>query len=170
MLVAVTTVAVAYLAHAWMRLPLASAFVLGAILSPSDAIATEAIAEEIEFPQGREAIFSGESLVNDAAALVIYGFAVQAVVRGSFLLGLAVLDFFYVSIAGIAIGVGVCAIMYVVPRLMLRIGHSTMSLGCAALAGHAVHGLPAGASRPSVGRLAAVSGGVFLSSALRVRS
>lgn len=162
--VVVTTVAIAWLAHAWMGLPLASAFVLGAILSPSDAIATEAIAEEIEFPRGTEAILSGESLVNDSAALVIYGFAIQAAVTGRFSLPLAVVDFFYVSIAGVAIGIGVCAGMFAVQRTLQRMGYADEVLGVLlSLVTPFMAYLPAQAAQAS-GVLAAVSGGVFLSS------
>jgi CPA1 family monovalent cation:H+ antiporter len=163
-LVAVTTVALALLAHFWMGLPLASAFVLGAILSPSDAIATEAIAEEIAFPQGAEAILSGESLVNDAAALVIYAFAIEAVLRGSFSLPFAVVDFFYVSVAGIAIGIAVCALMYVVTRMTQRAGIDDDVLAVLlSLVTPFMAYLPAQAAQSS-GVLAAVAGGVFLSS------
>ena len=95
-LVVVTTACIAYMAHEWMGLPWGAAFVLGAILSPSDAIATEAIAEEVDFPKATETILSGESLVNDAAALVIYAFAVEAVMRGSSCPDSALADFFYV--------------------------------------------------------------------------
>lgn len=163
-LVIVTTVAIAYLAHAWMGLPLASAFVLGAILSPSDAIATEAIAEEIPFPAGSETILRGESLVNDAAALVIYGFAVTAVSRGSFSLAPAALDFVYVAFAGIAIGILAAWAMYGVSRLMRRARLNDELMGVlVSLVTPFMTYLPAQSAQAS-GVLAAVSGGIFLSS------
>jgi Na+/H+ antiporter len=163
-LVVVTTLCVAALAHAWMGLPLASAFVLGAVLSPSDAIATEAIAEEIEFPQATAAILSGESLVNDAAALVIYAFAVEAVVRGTFEWGPALLDLFYVSIAGLAIGIGVSVLMYFLSIALRRANLSDELMGVLlSLVTPFLTYLPAEAAQAS-GVLAAVSGGVFLSS------
>jgi Na+/H+ antiporter len=109
-LVAFTTAVVAIVAHAYVGLPLASAFVLGAILSPPDAIATEAIGESVPFPRGIATILSGESLINDATALVIYRFAVAAVATGAFSLAGATLDFFYVAIAGIAIGLAVAEV------------------------------------------------------------
>src|ERR1051325_5257130 len=65
-LVLFTTVAVAYLAHYFMNLPLAAGFVLGAIISPPDAIAATAIAERLKVPHRIVAILEGESLVNDA--------------------------------------------------------------------------------------------------------
>jgi Na+/H+ antiporter len=103
-LVIVTTVVVAFFAHWLIGLPLAAAFVLGAVLSPPDAIATEAIADEVSLPRATAAILSGESLVNDATALVIYRFAIAAVVTGTFSLFSATLQFFYVAIGGVAIG------------------------------------------------------------------
>ncbi len=75
-LVLFTTVAVAYLAHYFMNLPLAAGFVLGAIISPPDAIAATAIAERLKVPRRIVTILEGESLVNDATALVAYRFAV----------------------------------------------------------------------------------------------
>ena len=80
-LVLFTTVAVAYLAHYFMHLPLAAGFVLGAIISPPDAIAATAIAERLKVPRRIVTILEGESLVNDATALVAYRFAVAAVAQ-----------------------------------------------------------------------------------------
>lgn len=103
-LVIATTAAVAFVAHVFFAMPLAVAFVLGAIVSPPDAVATEAIAQDLTLPRPIKTILSGESLINDASALVIYAFAVAAVTTGTFSLGGAVLQFFYVSIVGVAIG------------------------------------------------------------------
>ena len=79
-LVVVTTVAVAYVAH-WLipGLPLAAAFVLGAIVSPPDAIAASAIAQRLGLPRRIVTIIEGESLVNDATSLVILKVALAAV-------------------------------------------------------------------------------------------
>jgi CPA1 family monovalent cation:H+ antiporter len=163
-LVVLTTVVVAYVAHAWFGLPLASAFVLGAILSPSDAIATEAIAEEIAFPPGSETILSGESLVNDAAALVIYGFAVAAASSGTFALAPAALDFVYVSVAGVAIGVTVAWVMQRVVAALQKANLDDELIGVLlSIVTPFLTYLPAQAAQAS-GVLAAVGGGVFLSS------
>jgi Na+/H+ antiporter len=105
-LVLFTTVAVAYLAHYFMGLPLAAGFVLGAIISPPDAIAASAIADRLKLPRRIVTILEGESLVNDATALVAYRFAVLAVVTGSFSLAGASGQFFVVGIGGILIGLG----------------------------------------------------------------
>jgi monovalent cation/hydrogen antiporter len=103
-LVLFTTVAVAYFAHYFMNLPLAVGFVLGAIISPPDAIAATAIAERLKVPRRIVTILEGESLVNDATALVAYRFAVVAVISGSFSLAHASGQFFIVGIGGILIG------------------------------------------------------------------
>jgi CPA1 family monovalent cation:H+ antiporter len=103
-LVLFTTVAVAYLAHYFMNLPLAAGFVLGAIISPPDAIAATAIAERLKVPRRIVTILEGESLVNDATALVAYRFAVVAVTTGSFSLTHAGGQFFIVGIGGILTG------------------------------------------------------------------
>ncbi|HXH89391.1 MAG TPA: cation:proton antiporter, partial [Gaiellaceae bacterium] len=61
-------------------LPWAAAFTLGAIVSPTDPIAASAIAERLGVPRRISAVIEGESLVNDATALVAYRVAVGAVV------------------------------------------------------------------------------------------
>src|SRR5216117_3051472 len=106
-LVLFTTTAVAFLAHHFMGLPLAAGFVLGAIISPPDAIAATAIADRLKVPRRIVTILEGESLVNDATALVAYRFAVVAVVTGSFSLAQASGKFFMVGIGGILIGFAV---------------------------------------------------------------
>ena len=110
-LVVFTSACVAYAAHALLGFPLALGFVLGAILSPTDAVATDAIGEELNLPRRLAAILNGESLVNDASGLVIYAFAVTAVVAGTFSLGNALLQFVYVVAAGLAVGIGGSAIL-----------------------------------------------------------
>jgi monovalent cation/hydrogen antiporter len=106
-LVLFTTVAVAYLAHYFMNLPLAAGFVLGAIISPPDAIAATAITERLKVPRRIVTILEGESLVNDATALVAYRFAVMAVVTGSFSMAHAGGQFVIVGIGGIIVGLAV---------------------------------------------------------------
>lgn len=108
-LVLFTTVAVAFIAHHFLGLPLAAAFVLGAIVSPPDAIAASAIAERLRIPRRVVAILEGESLVNDATALVAYRFAIAATLSSgnSFSITHATTQFFIIAIGGIAIGVAI---------------------------------------------------------------
>jgi CPA1 family monovalent cation:H+ antiporter len=104
-LVVVTSVSVAFVAHWVIGLPLDVGFVLGAILSPTDTVATDAIAEETGMPRRLQTILGGESLINDATGLVLYKFAIASVIVGSFSLGAALGQFVYVALAGIAVGI-----------------------------------------------------------------
>ncbi len=103
-LVLFTTAAIAWLAHHIIGLPLAAGFVLGAIISPPDAVAATAITQRLRVPRRIVTILEGESLVNDATALVAYRFAVAAVVSGTFSWTDAGLKFLIVAAGGIAIG------------------------------------------------------------------
>ena len=103
-LVILSTVVIAIVAHKLVGLPWAAAFVLGAIVSPPDAVAATAITKRLRVPHHIITIIEGESLVNDATALVIYKFAVAAVVTGTFSLPLAGLEFVLVSVGGIFVG------------------------------------------------------------------
>ena len=103
-LVILSTVVIAIVAHKLVGLPWAAAFVLGAIVSPPDAVAATAITKRLRVPHQIITIIEGESLVNDATALVIYKFAVVAVVTGTFSLALAGLQFVLVSVGGFFVG------------------------------------------------------------------
>lgn len=103
-LVLMTTVSIALMAHHFIGVPLAAAFVLGAIISPPDAIAATAIAQRLRVPRRIVTVLEGESLVNDASALVAYRFGVMAVVTGAFSLAHASLKFFIIAIGGILFG------------------------------------------------------------------
>ena len=84
-LVLFTTCAVGWLApHFVAGVSMAAAFVLGAIISPPDAVAATAITERLNVPRRIVTVLDGESLVNDATALVAYRFAVAAVMTGTF--------------------------------------------------------------------------------------
>ena len=79
-----TTVAVAAATHWLLGFPWAVGFVLGAIVSPPDAVAPLAIARRLQLPRRLMVVLEGEGLANDATALVLYRFAVVAVSVGSF--------------------------------------------------------------------------------------
>lgn len=83
------------------------AFVLGAVVSPPDAVATLSIVRRLGLPNQLITILEGESLVNDATAIVLYRLAVGAVATGSFSLVGAAGQFLWVASGGIAIGLGV---------------------------------------------------------------
>jgi Na+/H+ antiporter, bacterial form len=107
-LVLLTMAAVAIAAHLIVPgLPWAAAFALGAIVSPPDAIAAEAVMRRVSVPTRIESIVEGESLVNDATALVALRFAVAAVATGTFSPGYAAVQFIWTCLGGVAIGLGV---------------------------------------------------------------
>src|SRR5467141_532497 len=104
-LVLFTTASVGFLANYFIKdLPLAAGFVLGAIISPPDAIAASAIAQRLRIPRRIVTILEGESLVNDATALVAFRFAVAAVVTGTFSFERAAGQFVLVGLGGIVVG------------------------------------------------------------------
>jgi CPA1 family monovalent cation:H+ antiporter len=103
-LVLITTVVIGLLVHSWTGLPLAATFVLGAIISPPDAVAATAIAERLRVPRRVVTILEGESLVNDATAFVCYRFAIAAVVTGTFSIFQAGLKFVAVASGGTSVG------------------------------------------------------------------
>src|SRR4051812_11284424 len=84
-LVLFTTLSVAFVITALdPAMPLMAAVALGAIISPPDAIAATAIAERLGLPRRLVTVIEGESLLNDATALVTYRFAVVAAITGVF--------------------------------------------------------------------------------------
>ena len=85
-------------------IPWAAAFVLGAIVSPPDAVAATTILSRLNIPRRVATVLEGESLVNDASGLVLYKFAVAAVLTGAFSLLDASVQFVVIAIGGVAIG------------------------------------------------------------------
>jgi Na+/H+ antiporter len=118
-LVLFTTCAVAAVVHHFIHeMTWPAAFVLGAIVSPPDAVAATAILQRMRIPKRVITILEGESLVNDATAIVAYRFAVAAVVYGTFSLHEAGLEIIFVGVGGIVFGYFVGWVMaWVRPRL-----------------------------------------------------
>ncbi len=105
-LVLATTAAVACVARVLLPdLPWAVAVALGAIVSPPDAVAAAAIVSRLPVPRRVIVILEGESLVNDASALVLYRTAVAAAVTGVFSWGESIVRFFIDAGVGALIGV-----------------------------------------------------------------
>lgn len=122
-LVLATTAAVATVAHAVVPgLPWPVAVALGAIVSPPDAVAATAIARRLGIPHRVVAILEGESLVNDASALVLYRTAVAAAVTGTFALPDALGQFVVASLGGAAVGLVVAFLA----RQALRLTDDTL--------------------------------------------
>jgi len=106
-LVLVTTCAVGAVSHWAMGLPWGAAFVLGAVVSPTDAVAATAVAQRLGLPRRIVAILEGESLVNDATGIVAYRLAVAAVITGAFSFWQAGLQFVVGAIGGVTVGLAV---------------------------------------------------------------
>lgn len=123
-LVLFTVLGVGLFIH-WMipEMPLAVAFALAAVLSPTDPIAVSAVAARVPIPHRLMHILEGESLLNDASGLVCLRFAVAAALTGGFSMSSAALTFLQLAAGGIAIGVALTwAVMWGLGRLVRRIG------------------------------------------------
>ncbi len=156
-LVVFTTIAVACIAHFFMHLPLAVGFVLGAIISPPDAIAATAIAQRLKIPRRIVTILEGESLVNDATALVVYRFAVLAVAGGSFAWIGVGRQFLLVSTGGILLGL---AIGWLAVQFHKRVEDASIEITVSLLTPFAAYLL---ADRLAVsGVLAVVAAGLYI--------
>ena len=157
-LVGATTVVVAVVAHSVIDgLPWAAAFVLGAVVSPTDPLAATAIARRLGVPRRTVTIVEGESLVNDATALVLYRAAVVAAVTGAFSLWESGARLVVDAAGGIAIGLGVG---YVVRAVRRRMNDSPSEITIAFLTGYLAY-LPAEALGVSA-VLAAVTVGIYM--------
>ena len=133
-LVLLTMVAVAVVAHAIVpELPWSAAFVLGAIVSPTDPIAATAIMRRLGVPRRVVSIVEGESLVNDGTALVAYRFAVVAVVTGTFTLWEAGLSFVLNVAGGVVVGV---AVGWIVRQVRRRLEYPPAEVTISLLTGY----------------------------------
>src|SRR6266700_7129036 len=92
-------------------LPWASAFALGAVVSPPDVAAATAFLRRLPLPRRLVIILEGESMINDAAAIVAYRMAVAVAVTGAFSLPGASLRFLYVGAGGIVVGLAVARLL-----------------------------------------------------------
>ena len=153
-----TTFGVAAIAHAMIDdLSWKAAVVLGAIVSPTDPIAATSIANRLGAPRRVVTVVEGESLVNDATALIIYRFAVAAVVAGTFSLSDAAMEFIGNAAGGIAIGL---AIAWLVSQVRRRLDDAPTEIALSLLTAYFAY-LPAEALHVS-GVLAAVTVGIYL--------
>jgi len=104
-LVVATTATVAGVAHALIpQLGWPMAFVLGAIVAPTDELASAPVLERLRMPRRLTAIIEGESLLNDASSLIIYAAAITATVTGVFEFWRTLGQFFLSGFGGVAIG------------------------------------------------------------------
>src|SRR5829696_2011546 len=135
-LVLATMGAVAVSAHALIGLPWAAAFVLGAILAPTDPVAAEAIFGRLGVPERVGTLVSGESLVNDGTGLVAFRVAVAAVVSGAFSVWEAGLSFLLIGGGGMLVGL---ALARIVLPLWARLREPTVVITFSVLIPYAVY-------------------------------
>ena len=129
-LVLFTTTLVAVAARALgLGMSWPTAFLLGAIVSPPDASAATAVIRKLGVPRRLVTIIEGESLVNDATALVTYRFALAAIATGSFSLQSALLQFVIVAAGGAIVGWALAAVgLLIVQRLKNTTAETTLTL------------------------------------------
>jgi Na+/H+ antiporter len=156
-LVAVTMVTVAAVAHRVAGLAWAPAFVLGAVVAPTDPLAATQIARRLGVPRRSVTIVEGEALVNDASALALYRTAVVAVVAGTFSFWDAGLHFLLSVAGGVAVGL---AVGWLVALIRIRLDNIPAEIAVSLLCGYLAY-IPANALHVS-GVLAAVTIGVYL--------
>jgi len=124
-LVAVTAVVVgAVAATAIPGMTLAAALVLGAVVSPPDAVTAVAVGRKLKLPQPMMTVLKGESLINDAAALTLFTFAAASVTGTHLPISNLFLFLLYSAFAGVAVGV---VIGIVVHRIRLRLDNASLS-------------------------------------------
>ena len=124
-LVLVTMIAVAVAAHEWVDgLPWPAAFMLGAAVAPTDAVAAVATFASVRVPERVRVLVQGESLINDATGLTAFRVAVAAA-AGGFSAADALLEFLLAAVGGAIIGV---AVGWVILRLIRRQPDVTVSV------------------------------------------
>jgi Na+/H+ antiporter len=160
-IVIITSCLVAVVSHALIPgFTLALGFLLGGIVSPPDAISATTIMRNVKVPKSLLSIIEGESLLNDASSLIVFRFALAAVLTGQFAFGEAAGSFVLVIVLGTLIGLGVGLVFYAVQRLLpttpsIDTVLSLVTPYCMYYAAEHFH---------YSGVLAVVSGGLFLSS------
>ena len=165
-LVLVTATAVAAAAR-WLipGLGWAQAFALGAIVAPPDAVAATSILQRIGVPRRIVTILEGESLLNDATALVTYRLALAAAASGAFSAGEAMVSFAVVAVGGVAIGLAVGS---AAAWIRLRLRDTPVSITVSILTPFAAY---LAAERLGVsGVLATVTAGLYIGRRLSVLS
>lgn len=118
-LVFFTSVAVAYFSfHIIPGFTLALGFLLGGIISPPDAVAATSVLQSLPIPRRVVTILEGESLINDASSLIVFRFALAAILTGQFGFWRAGQSFLLVAGAGIAVGLVIAFVIYWLHRLL----------------------------------------------------
>lgn len=103
-----------------ISLPLS--FALAAVLSPTDPVAVQGIAEQVKLPKRILSLISGESLINDASGLIAFKYALAAFLTHTFSVRTATVDFLYMALVGVLVGFLLSKFMYFLETLLLRQG------------------------------------------------
>lgn len=138
---------------------LALGFLLGGIVSPPDAVSATSVLRYVKVPKRLSAIVEGESLLNDAASLIVFRFALIAVDTGRFIFFDAAWSFVLVIVMGIAVGIAIALVYYVIHRWLPT--NTNMDIVLTLTAPYMMY-IVAEMFHFS-GVLAVVSGGLFLS-------
>lgn len=116
-LVILTSCIVALVSNALIpAFTLSLGFLLGGIISPPDAVAATSVLKGIKVPKRLIAILEGESLVNDASSLIVFRFALAAVISGTFVFHVAAANFILVTVGGVGIGIAIAVVIYSIHR------------------------------------------------------
>lgn len=114
-LVILSSTVIAYFSSTFLPgFTLAMGFVLGGIISPPDAVAATSVLRQVQIPRRLVTILEGESLINDASSLIVFKFALAALITGQFVLQDAVGAFFILVVMGIVVGLVIAVIIYAV--------------------------------------------------------
>lgn len=119
LIVILTSCVVAYFSN-WLipGFTLALGFLLGGIISPPDAVSASSILQSVKVPKRLISIVEGESLMNDAASLIVFRFALVAVNTGTFVFREAAWSFVVVIVMGIVTGIAIALVFYAIHRWM----------------------------------------------------
>ncbi|MCB2380055.1 Na+/H+ antiporter [Hymenobacter sp. BT635] len=118
-LVFFTSTIVAYVSRAMIPgFTLSLGFLLGGIISPPDAVAATSVLKGVKVPRRVTGILEGESLINDASSLIVFRFALAAVVTNTFSWHAAATSFLLASGMGLAIGLAVAQVFYLIHRYL----------------------------------------------------
>lgn len=138
---------------------IALGFVLGGIVSPPDAVSTGAITKFVNIPKSTSTILEGESLLNDASSLIIFRFALAAVGTGQIIWSTAALDFVWMLVGGVGVGLVVALIFMLIHKKWSTDGPSDIALTI--IAPYFMYWLAE--QMHCSGVLAVVSGGLWMS-------
>ena len=160
-IVIITSCLIAFVSSAFIPgFTLALGFLLGGIISPPDAVSATTIMRKVDAPKSLRTIIEGESLLNDASSLIVFRFALIAVITGQFDFKQAAGNFVLVIVMGIVIGLLIGFAFYAIHRWLpvttnIEIALTLVTPYCMYYFAEHFH---------FSGVLAVVSGGLFLSS------